>query len=109
MSEWGWKVFGDPCRECGYSWSHTADELRLSVSLVPSAYAAALDGHEGSERMEALEWPAISYVCHVVDNLRIWAERLAASGTREVQITTYDNELLAKARNYTGVPLEGAL
>jgi hypothetical protein len=50
------------------------------------------------------------YVCHVADNLRIWAERLAglalgASGP----VANHDGDLLARARSYKGVPIQASL
>jgi hypothetical protein len=49
-------------------------------------------------------------VCHVTDNLRIWAERLAGfalGATGDVAI--YDNDLLAQARAYESVPIQASL
>jgi hypothetical protein len=110
VSDWGRRTFGDPCRECSFDWSLSFDEIVDVVRSLPGAYAATLIGCDGSERIDALEWPAISYVCHVVDNLRIWAERLAGAtlGGRPA-IASYDSDGLAMARNYVGVPLSGAL
>ena len=49
-------------------------------------------------------------MCHVADNLRIWAERLAGAalgGSR--QVGRYDADLLAQARLYEAIPIAGAL
>ncbi len=93
MEAWGGALYGDPCRECGFDWSISpADAVRL-VAGVP-----------------ALAWSAGAYVCHVADNLRTWAERLAGAalgGDREV--SGYNENLLAQARGYAAVPLSGAL
>ena len=45
---------------------------------------------------------SVAYVCHVVDNLRIWAEGLAAGVrlSRRVDVPGYDPDLLAEARRY---------
>jgi hypothetical protein len=110
VSDWGRRTFGDPCRECSFDWSLSFDEIVDLVRSLPAGYAATLAGCDGSESIAALEWPAISYVCHVVDNLRIWAERRAVAdlGGRPT-VASYDNDGLAAARNYVGVPLSGAL
>jgi hypothetical protein len=49
-------------------------------------------------------------VCHVADNLRIWAERLAGSALgASGQVANYDGDLLARARAYEGVPTQASL
>lgn len=110
MSEWGRSLYGDPCRECGYRWSLSEDQAIGLVAATPARYAEVLNGRNGSEQHPDLEWSAGGYVCHVADNLRIWAERLAgaslgASGT----IVPYDDELLARARRYQDAALAAAL
>jgi len=109
MSEWGRHTYGDPCRGCGYRWSLGHDQLVDIVRSTPGAYVTLLGGHDGSERIESLSWSASSYVCHVVDNLRIWAERLMGATTSPVFFDPYDADLLARARGYSAVPLQGAL
>lgn len=70
----------------------------------------ALAGSDGTARNPELSWDARSYVCHVGDNLRIWAERLvAAAQVPDMRIGAYDGDLLATARNYRAIPLAGAL
>lgn len=64
---------------------------------------------QGSERHPDLSWSVGSYVCHVSDNLRIWAERLAGSAAGARSVVAYDPELLAAARSYPDVPLATAL
>jgi hypothetical protein len=51
-----------------------------------------------------------AYVSHVADNLRIWAERLmgVALGASPM-VGGYDENELARARNYDLIPLEAAL
>lgn len=110
METWGATRYGDPCRECSYDWSiSTADALVL-VAGIPARYAELLTGTDGRQRHPDLTWTTGAYVCHVVDNLRIWAERLAGAllgGSR--QIPGYNENLLAQARAYQDVPLAGAL
>jgi hypothetical protein len=49
------------------------------------------------------------YVCHVADNLRIWAERLAGTvGGAPPEVGGYDENELADARHYELVPLPAA-
>ncbi len=81
----------------------------MFVSRLPSAYARLLDGATGDERHPELEWSVTAYVCHVGDNLRIWAERLAgiAAGASPV-VGGYDENALAQARGYTRIPLQAA-
>ncbi len=70
----------------------------------------ALDGCDGTARAPGLGWDARSYVCHVADNLRIWAERMvAAIDVAEHAVAAYDADLLATARRYRAIPLRAAL
>ena len=47
MNGWGASVYGDPCRECGYSWTISlADGVSLVASL-PFAYSELLEGWSG--------------------------------------------------------------
>lgn len=110
MSEWGRATFGDPCRECGFDWSTSVDEALSAVAAAPPAVAALVDGVDVDRRHPELTWSIKEYVCHVVDNLRISAERLmgAALGGSRV-VGQYDQDDLAVARNYAAVPIEGAL
>jgi hypothetical protein len=69
-----------------------------------------LETTDGSQRHPDLAWSAGAYVCHVTDNLRIWAERLAGIALgADATITPYDADLLADARRYESIPLESAL
>ncbi len=110
MSEWGRATYGDPCRECGFDWSLSQAEAIALVSATPSRYAELLRGCHGSQRHPDLDWSAGAYVCHVSDNLRIWAERLAGHALGAVgSVVAYDSDQLARARIYEHVPVEGAL
>lgn len=107
---WGRARYGDPCRECGYDWSITSEEAVTLVAAVPGRYAALLDGKDASLRHPDLDWTAGAYVCHVTDNLRIWAERLMGAVLGgETDGPGYDENLLARARVYDRVPVAGAL
>jgi len=54
--------------------------------------------------------PCAAYVSHVGDNLRIWTERLrgVALGAPR-RVGSYDENELARARNYDTIPLQAAL
>lgn len=110
MSEWGRTTYGNPCRECGYDWSLSQDEAISLVSKMPIVFRSLVEGQDVSRRHADLAWSVKQYVCHVVDNLRISAERLAgAAAGGDRCVGTYDQDSLAQARNYTQVPIEGAL
>jgi hypothetical protein len=81
-----------------------------TVKETAAGLRTLLVGADGSERHPDLTWSVVAYVCHVADNLRIWAERLAgmASGATR-PVGRYDQDLLAQARRYDEVALGGAL
>ncbi len=109
MNEWGASEYGDPCRECGFAWTTTLREAREAVAGVPAAYARLLDGASGHERHPDLEWSVGEYVCHVADNLRIWAERLmGVTGGGPAEVGGYDERALAEARGYRTIVLRAA-
>ena len=110
MNDWGRRTYGEPCRECGYSWSIAPADAQLLVAGIPARLSLMLTGAQGDERHPTLAWSVTSYVAHIGDNLRIWAERLAGV-TRggSTAIATYDDNKLAAARNYEALSLPGAL
>jgi hypothetical protein len=80
------------------------------VERVPEDMVLALTGTDGTARHPSLTWDGRSYICHVVDNLRIWAERLVgAVAVPELRLRLYDADALAQARSYEAVPVEAAL
>jgi hypothetical protein len=110
MSEWGRATYGDPCGECGFRWTITMEQAIATVTTTPQEMDRMLGGTDGSQRHPDLAWPAVAYVCHVSDNLRIWAERLVALASGDTQpVARYDQDLLARARAYDEVALAGAL
>jgi hypothetical protein len=110
VNEWARARYGDPCRECSFSWSISPDEAAGIVAAAPDRFAGALKGHDPSSRHPGLGWSARGYVCHVGDNLRIWAERMAGAALGgDTSVAGYDNDLLATARVYESVSIEGAL
>jgi hypothetical protein len=110
MSSWGRRTYGEPCRDCGFSWKIDRSQAELLVAGLNSRLAQVLAHASGTERHPALEWPVTSYVAHIGDNLRIWAERLAGItlGGSSV-VTAYDQDALARARTYDSISLPGAL
>jgi hypothetical protein len=107
---WGQGLYGNPCRECGYDWSITPEEALALMATIPARYATLVGDSDGSHRHPDLGWSAVAYVCHVTDNLRIWAERLAGCALGgERNVPGYDENLLGRARAYERVPIAGAL
>lgn len=110
VSDWGRATFDDPCRECGYRWPDDLEEIRNVVRRTPDAMALALAGSNGTARHRENAWDGRSYICHVADNLRIWAERLvAAVAVADQPLRPYDADALARARVYEALPVAGAL
>jgi len=110
VSGWGEALYGDPCRACGHDWSISQEGAVTRVLGVPETYRELLRGADGHERHPELSWSVVEYVCHVGDNLRIWAERLAgiALGAPNA-VASYDENLLARARVYEGIALKAAM
>lgn len=109
MDRWAAALYGDPCRECSFGFSTGLAESLAYLAGIPEEYSALLADARGTERHPDLSWPVGAYVCHVADNLRIWAERLAGSALGAWAVSAYDENLLAKARSYADVPLAAAL
>lgn len=110
---WGPALYGDPCRECGYEWSTSASEAIGVIVALPDRWRLLLSGSDGTQHAidsPGLTWSARSYVWHVGDNLRIWAERLVgALDGGQADVPGYDQDLLASAREYEASSLAGAL
>ncbi len=110
MEQWGSSLYGDPCRDCGYDWSLSPGAAISLVETLPEQFAALLVDRRGDERHPELDWTPTGYVSHVTDNLRIWAERLAGARLAgAVQVPGYDQDLLARARNYERIAPSAAL
>jgi hypothetical protein len=110
MSSWGPRTYGDPCRECGFSWGIVRSDAEAILARLPERLTKLLANASGSERHPDLEWSVTGYVAHVGDNLRIWAERVAGitrGGSRNVG--RYDENALSQARVYDSLSLLGAL
>lgn len=109
MDRWAGAMYGDPCRECSFAFSTSLDDSLAYIARVPEEYSALLVNARGVERHPDLSWSVGAYVCHVADNLRIWAERLAGSAAGATEVAAYDDNLLAAARSYPDVPLAAAV
>jgi DinB superfamily len=107
---WGSSLYGNPCRECGFVWDITTQDAASLVVNSPEAYGELVSGANGNERHPDLGWSVAEYVCHVGDNLRIWAERLmGVAGGAVPAVGEYDENELADARNYEMIPLQAAM
>jgi len=107
---WGPATYGDPCRQCGYRWDLSLEEAAALIRSFPGRYRQALQGRGGTERHPDLTWSAGDYVCHVADNLSIWADRLERAAAGEsAQVTPYDPNRLAAERGYALIHLAEAL
>ena len=63
---------------------------------------------KGTERLPDLGWN-VPDIAHMTDNTRIWSERLiAVARGADRKVVPYDPDLLAEARRYNEVALEGA-
>lgn len=108
MEMWGAGLFGDPCRDCGFDWSLSPSDAIGWMSQVAARFASRTQEATGLERLEG--WSVAEYVCHVGDNLRQWTERIQASRlAHTAEVTGYDPDELAHARNYAAIPLPVAI
>jgi hypothetical protein len=107
---WGPVRFGNPCHECGFVWSLTSEQAIALVTGIPDNFSGLIGSADGSLRHPDLEWNVGAYVCHVADNLHIWAQWLAGAALAgEERVPGYEEKDLGDARFYTKVPVGGAL
>ncbi len=77
---------------------------------MPDAIEGLVSDATGKERLPDLGWNVCGYIAHMTDNTRIWAERLVAVARgADAQVVPYDPDLLAEARHYDEIALEGAI
>ncbi len=108
MTQWAIDRYGEPCRECYFSWTLDVDAAIEIVCGAPEAVHALVENASGNERRADLEWNVTAYVAHVGDNLRIWAERLvSARDNAPLDVGRYDERLLSRARCYEDLRLTG--
>ena len=109
MDNWGAALYGDPCRECGFTWT---TELTTTIALMrglPDSIDQLVSGATGAEQLPDLAWNVSAYISHIADNTRIWAERLiAVARGADPHVVPYDPDLLAESRHYNRVALAGA-
>ncbi|MFI0424172.1 hypothetical protein [Spongiactinospora sp. 9N601] len=80
------------------------------VRGLPGRFGGVLAGWSGFERHPELGWTSAGYVCHVTDNLRNWAERLAGARLAGVvEVPGYDPDLVAQGRRYNEIAPAAAL
>ncbi len=107
---WGPRVYGDPCGECGFDWGIGRPNAQSLVAGAPARLRALLAGAGGGERHPDLGWPVVGYVCHIGDNLRIFAERIAGISLGGSSVVAgYDENALAAVRGYESASLPAAL
>ena len=109
VDSWGAPLYGDPCRECGFTWT-AGQSASISVMRgLPDSIDELVIGASGWERLPELEWNISGYIAHMTDNTRIWAERLiAVARGADAHVVPYDPDLLAESRHYNDVALQGA-
>jgi hypothetical protein len=109
VDNWGAALYGDPCHECGFTWATDLMETVVFMRGLPDSVDQLVSGATGAERLPDLRWNVSAYVAHMSDNTRIWAERvLAVARGADPHVVPYDPDLLAEARHYNNVALEGA-
>ncbi len=109
MDNWGAPLYGDPCRECGFTWATELSATTLLMRNLPDSIDELVTGAIGTERLPELGWNVSGYISHMTDNTRIWAERLVAVARgADAHVVPYDPDLLAESRHYNDVALQGA-
>ena len=84
-----------------------ADEI---VGDAPRRVGALATRENGRVRHPDLDWTVSGYLCHVADNIGIWAERVASVALgNKGPVALYNQDLLAAARHYDDVDVPAAL
>jgi hypothetical protein len=109
VDAWGAPLYGDPCRECGFRWTTGQAGAVSLMRDMPDVLEELLSDATGTERLPDLGWNVCGYIAHMTDNTRIWSERLVAVARgADAHVVPYDPDLLAQARHYNEIALEGA-
>ena len=109
MDKWGAALYGEPCRECGFTWSAGLDATISLLRDIPDSIDDLVKDATGKEALPDLGWNVSGYTAHMTDNTRIWSERLiAVARGADAHVVPYDPDLLAEARQYNEVALRGA-
>ncbi len=91
---------GDVCAECGFAWDMPFDDAVSIVEAAPRWFAKAFDG-ASFPGPPAGVWSATAYLWHVVDVLRLGAERfLLLTLDPRRGIAAWDADEMAQARSY---------
>lgn len=110
MELYGSSLYGDPCSGRAWRWTSDAANCFTYVAGSSERYSRLLVGRSGAEQHPQLTWSVTGYVCHVSDNLRLWAERVAGVlRGGDTHVAGYDPDALAVARQYEQVSLAAAL
>lgn len=110
MSDWGRSLYGEPCRECVFSWEIDVGSADVIVAAAPDRFAQLVAGRDLAARSPGCAWAACAYIWHVADNFRVWAERIIALATTgDNTVVTYDPSALGAARGYESLPASAAL
>jgi hypothetical protein len=109
VDKWGAALYGEPCRQCGFTWEAEGASVISLMSGLPDSIDTLVAGARGTERRPELGWNVAGYIAHMTDNTQIWAERLiTVSRGGDPRVVPYDPDLLAQARHYDTVGLYGA-
>ena len=109
MDTWGAALYGEPCRECGFTWSAGLAATVLLMEGIPDSIDELVKEAAGTEGLPDLGWNVSGYIAHMTDNTRIWSERLiAVARGADPHVVPYDPDLLAESRRYNEVALVGA-
>jgi hypothetical protein len=109
MDTWGAPLYGDPCRECGFTWATGPALMTSFMRTLPDSIDTLVTNATGTERLPELGWNVSGYIAHITDNTRIWAERvIAVARGADAHVVPYDPDLLAEARRYNEIALHGA-
>lgn len=88
------------CSECGFAWDLSYDDAVLIVGSAPLWCAKAFE-NAAFPSPPADVWSATEYLWHIVDVLRIGAERLwAIELDPAIGATPFDENALARVRSY---------
>jgi hypothetical protein len=96
-----WQPESRECAECGFDWMCARQDAVGLVTRGPDAATAALAGVPDPMRRTGARWSASMYVWHLVDVLRIGAERLLTLAHDPGRgVTCWDENALAQVRRY---------
>jgi hypothetical protein len=94
----------DGCATCGFTWDVPAGEARALIDAAPERYRELLA--RGPDQETSAGWSPSSYVWHVGDVTRAWAERLhTLAHSPGDSWAGFDPDELARARNYAELPV----